>query len=463
MLLEEQTAAPRHAARQDRRGAEPAHRRAARPGAGRADGHAGRRAGRHRSSRTKCSTKITESMAQLYRVIPIHFEGNRLTVATCDPQNITIQDELRSLLGYEIKVVIAGETDVSKTLERYYDVGQRNASSASSTEIEDDPDLKKTMRGGRDGQAARTGRRRSPGRQRPGPQAAQHGAAAGDQGPRQRHPLRAVRGRVPHPHQGRRRAVRDGPAAAAPGLRHHHPHQGHGEPRHRRAPPAAGRPHRADRRRPPGRPARQRAAHDVRRERRHASARPLGRRRSTWTRSAWTRRRSRHFREVIDQPNGIVLVTGPTGSRQDDHALLGPQRAEQHRGQDHHDRGPGRIRHRRHRADARSITRSASRSPPACGPSCGRTRTSSSSAKSATWKRPQIAVQASLTGHLVFSTLHTNDAPSTITRLKDMGVPTFLITATRRSDPGPAARPPHLQPVPRGDRPRRKTCSSTWG
>jgi type IV pilus assembly protein PilB len=42
----------------------------------------------------------------------------------------------------------------------------------------------------------------------------------------------------------------------------------------------------------------------------------------------------------------------------------------------------------------------------------------------------QIAVQASLTGHLVFSTLHTNDAPSTITRLKDMGVPTFLITAT---------------------------------
>jgi type IV pilus assembly protein PilB len=42
----------------------------------------------------------------------------------------------------------------------------------------------------------------------------------------------------------------------------------------------------------------------------------------------------------------------------------------------------------------------------------------------------EIAVQASLTGHMVFSTLHTNDAPSTITRLKDMGVPTFLITAT---------------------------------
>src|SRR5205823_8764818 len=42
----------------------------------------------------------------------------------------------------------------------------------------------------------------------------------------------------------------------------------------------------------------------------------------------------------------------------------------------------------------------------------------------------QIAVQASLTGHTVFSTLHTNDAPSSITRLRDMGIESFLITAT---------------------------------
>jgi len=42
----------------------------------------------------------------------------------------------------------------------------------------------------------------------------------------------------------------------------------------------------------------------------------------------------------------------------------------------------------------------------------------------------QIAVQASLTGHVVFSTLHTNDAPSAITRLVEMGVEPFLITAT---------------------------------
>ena len=42
----------------------------------------------------------------------------------------------------------------------------------------------------------------------------------------------------------------------------------------------------------------------------------------------------------------------------------------------------------------------------------------------------QIAIQASLTGHLVFSTLHTNDAPSSILRLVDLGVENFLLTAT---------------------------------
>ncbi len=41
-----------------------------------------------------------------------------------------------------------------------------------------------------------------------------------------------------------------------------------------------------------------------------------------------------------------------------------------------------------------------------------------------------MAVQAALTGHLVFSTLHTNDAPSAITRLLDLGVPGYLLSAT---------------------------------
>jgi len=42
----------------------------------------------------------------------------------------------------------------------------------------------------------------------------------------------------------------------------------------------------------------------------------------------------------------------------------------------------------------------------------------------------QYAIQAALTGHLVFSTLHTNDAPSAISRLADLGVERFLISST---------------------------------
>ena len=42
----------------------------------------------------------------------------------------------------------------------------------------------------------------------------------------------------------------------------------------------------------------------------------------------------------------------------------------------------------------------------------------------------EMAVQAALTGHLVFSTLHTNDAPSAITRMMELGVPAYLINAT---------------------------------
>ena len=50
----------------------------------------------------------------------------------------------------------------------------------------------------------------------------------------------------------------------------------------------------------------------------------------------------------------------------------------------------------------------------------------------------EIAIQASLTGHLVLSTLHTNDAPGAVTRLVDMGVEPFLISSTLIGVDGPA-------------------------
>src|SRR5207244_289564 len=42
----------------------------------------------------------------------------------------------------------------------------------------------------------------------------------------------------------------------------------------------------------------------------------------------------------------------------------------------------------------------------------------------------EMGIQASLTGHLVFSTLHTNDAPGAITRMVDMGVPSYLVASS---------------------------------
>jgi type IV pilus assembly protein PilB len=63
---------------------------------------------------------ITEPMAQLYRIIPVSFRENTLTVAMCDPQKLSVIDELRSFLGYDVRAVVASEKDVVRALERYY-------------------------------------------------------------------------------------------------------------------------------------------------------------------------------------------------------------------------------------------------------------------------------------------------------------------------------------------------------
>ena len=63
---------------------------------------------------------VTEPMAHLYRIVPVSFRDNTLTVAMCDPQKLSVVDELRSFLGYEIKVVVSTEHDVLGALDRYY-------------------------------------------------------------------------------------------------------------------------------------------------------------------------------------------------------------------------------------------------------------------------------------------------------------------------------------------------------
>ena len=61
----------------------------------------------------------------------------------------------------------------------------------------------------------------------------------------------------------------------------------------------------------------------------------------------------------------------------------------------------------------------------------------------------EIAIQASLTGHLVFSTLHTNDAAGAVTRLVDMGVEPFLVASSLTGGPGPAPGAPRVPGLPR--------------
>jgi type IV pilus assembly protein PilB len=68
----------------------------------------------------KIIEKVTEPMAQLYRIIPIDFRDDTLTIVTCEPQKLSVQDELRTLLGYNIRACVATEKEIAKALERYY-------------------------------------------------------------------------------------------------------------------------------------------------------------------------------------------------------------------------------------------------------------------------------------------------------------------------------------------------------
>lgn len=64
--------------------------------------------------------RITEPMAQLYKIVPVAFQDNTLTIAMCEPQKLSVIDELRSFLGYDIRPVVTTERQINRALERYY-------------------------------------------------------------------------------------------------------------------------------------------------------------------------------------------------------------------------------------------------------------------------------------------------------------------------------------------------------
>lgn len=135
------------------------------------------------------------------------------------------------------------------------------------------------------------------------------------------------------------------------------------------------------------------------------------------------------WRAMLDRPNGILLVTGPTGSgktttlysslRQVATAEVNVSTIEDpiemveesfNQTQVHHKIG----------LDFAAGIRSLMRQDPDII-MVGEIRD---------LETAQMAVQAALTGHLVLSTVHTNDAPSTVARMLDLGIPAYLINAT---------------------------------
>ncbi|MES2790284.1 MAG: ATPase, T2SS/T4P/T4SS family [Planctomycetota bacterium] len=63
---------------------------------------------------------VPETMASLYKILPIAMKDNVLTVAMADPQNIAALDDLRNFLGYDVRGAVSNEAHVQEAIERYY-------------------------------------------------------------------------------------------------------------------------------------------------------------------------------------------------------------------------------------------------------------------------------------------------------------------------------------------------------
>ena len=89
---------------------------------------------------------ISKTMAEMYRVVPLELEDNQLTIATADPQKIQIADELRVFLGYEIHVVVATDAEIDKAIETFYS-GEVDTVESIVEELEEDQDLAEASKG----------------------------------------------------------------------------------------------------------------------------------------------------------------------------------------------------------------------------------------------------------------------------------------------------------------------------
>jgi len=137
----------------------------------------------------------------------------------------------------------------------------------------------------------------------------------------------------------------------------------------------------------------------------------------------------KHVDNLIRQPHGIILVTGPTGSGKTttlyaslsrlDTRVQNIMTVEDPVEYDLHGIGQVQVNQRIDMSFAAALRAILRQDPDVV--MIGEIRD---------LETAQIAIQASLTGHLVLATLHTNDAPSAVTRLQDMGVEPYLLSSS---------------------------------
>ena len=84
---------------------------------------------------------LSDAMAKLYRVIPLQLHNNVLTLGTCDPQNLSMQDELRRFLGHDIRLVVCTESQILKGIDKFYD-SESDSIEKIISDLEDDNELK---------------------------------------------------------------------------------------------------------------------------------------------------------------------------------------------------------------------------------------------------------------------------------------------------------------------------------
>jgi len=374
----------------------------------------------------KVLAMVTEPMAQMYRIVPTEFDGSTLTVAMCDPQNLGVQDELRTFLGYNIRVVVATEPAMLQALERYY--GESNESVESIvTSMEEDEELAAAAAKVAGGSVDLTSVE-----------------ALADSAPVRKLLnmvlLLAIKDHAsdlhfePFEDEFRIRIKADGvlyemvppPRHLAFAITTRIKVMANLDIAERRLPQD-------------GRIELTVGGHPVDLR---VSVLP-----TMFGESVVMRVLDRSvvsldlkkvgmdedtlatFRSVIAKPNGIVLVTGPTGSGKT--TTLYSALNELNTIHDKLITTEDPVEYDMEGIVQVPIDASIGNTFAHCLRSILRQDPDKILVgEIRDLETAEIAVQASLTGHMVFSTLHTNDAPSTITRLKDMGVPTFLITAT---------------------------------